>query len=230
MSKGSSKVRAADSQGGYIYIYSRFKKNIFFFVLFTSRVSRRISACRSFVYCNKSVHCDFSWRTSYPVPEIQYSRSNSKRKFPGWKFPPLPYHITQTVAATGFRAYERYANRQKSTRERARERERERESTGGSARGRRARQEKTYTTSRKTRGERAANYILNHSFTWMNKLTFSSFFLSFIHSFIHSTFALHRHPSHYLSVKPFFRLFSSVDPNDNDRLILRIGFAHQSYH
>jgi len=131
MSKGSSKVRAADSQGGYIYIYSRFKKNIFFFVLFTSRVSRRISACRSFVYCNKSVHCDFSWRTSYPVPEIQYSRSNSKRKFPGWKFPPLPYHITQTVAATGFRAYERYANRQKSTRERARERERERESTGG---------------------------------------------------------------------------------------------------
>ncbi len=49
------------------------------------------------------------------------------------KIPPVSLSHNATVAATSFRAYERYASRQKSTRERARERarERERESTGG---------------------------------------------------------------------------------------------------
>ncbi len=53
------------------------------------------------------------------------------------KIPTVSLSHNATVAATGFRAYERYASRQKSTRERARERasERERESareiTGG---------------------------------------------------------------------------------------------------
>ncbi len=65
-----------------------------------------------------------------PAPEIQYSRSNSKRKIPT-----VSLSNNATVAETDFRAYERYASRRKSTREgareRASERERARESTGG---------------------------------------------------------------------------------------------------
>lgn len=90
MSKGSSKVRAADSQGGYIYTYVYMfqiqgkKKNLFFFVLFSFRVSRRISARRSFV-CTATTACTVISveERRDPAPEIQYPRSNSKRKIPG---------------------------------------------------------------------------------------------------------------------------------------------------
>jgi hypothetical protein len=140
------------------------------------------------VYCNNSVHCDFSRRTSYPAPEIEYSRSNSKRKFPGWKFPPLPYHITQTVAATGFRAYERYANRQKSTRERARERE----STGGECERKTSLPRKNvHDKAENERGEGSELYT--KSLLYVDEWTNFQLLLSFIHSFIHS-FILHLPP------------------------------------
>lgn len=73
-----------------------------------------------------------------------------------------------------------YKNQRESEQES--ERASERESTGGVREENELTKTKRYTTSRKTRGERGANYILNHSFTWMNEVTFISFFLSFIHS------------------------------------------------
>ncbi len=140
MSKGSSKVRAADSQGGYIYIHmyicSRFKgkKKIFFslsFFLSGSLVGSVHAGPLCVLQQQRALWISVEERRD-PAPEIQYSRSNSKRKIPT-----VSLSHNATVAATGFRAYERYASRQKSTRERARERasERERESareiTGG---------------------------------------------------------------------------------------------------
>ncbi len=197
MSKGSSKVRAAEWQGGYTYLYipdSRKKIKIFssFSFFLPGSLVGSVHA-GPFVYCNNSVHCDFSWRTSYPAPEIQYSRSNSKRKIPT-----ASLSHNATVAATGFRAYERYASRQKSTRERARERASERErhrererarEHGGSARGRQACQEKTvHDKPENERGEHSELYT--KSLLYVDEWTNFQLLLSFFHSFIHATFAL----------------------------------------
>jgi hypothetical protein len=149
----------------------------------------------------------------------QHQKFNIPDQILNGKFPPLPYHITQLLqqqASELTRGMPVDKNQRESEQESERaserdtERESARESTGGVREEDKLAKKKRYTTSRKTRGESTANYILNHSFTWMNELTFSSFFLSFIHSFM-----LHL-PSSSLSVKPFFRLLSSVDPNDND--------------
>lgn len=154
-----------------------------------------------------------------PAPEIQYSRSNSKRKIPGWKSPPFPYHITQLLqqqASELTRGMRVDRNQRESEQENERARERE------SARARGECERKTSLTRKnehdKPENEREeGSELYTKSLLYMDEWTNFQFLLSFIHSFY-----ICPHPpppSHYLSVKPFFRLLSSVDPNDNDRLI-----------
>jgi hypothetical protein len=120
-----------------MYICSRFKgekkKSFFLCPFFFPGLSSDQCTQVLCLYCNNSVHCEFQLKNvvtqhqKFNIPD-----QNSKRKIPT-----VSLSHNATVAATGFRAYERYASRQKSTRERARERasERERESareiTGG---------------------------------------------------------------------------------------------------
>jgi len=100
MSKGSSKVRAADSQGGYIYTYVYMfqiqggkKKSFFLCPFFFPGLSSDQCTQVLCVYCNNSVHCEFQLKNVV----TQHQKFNIPDQILNGKFPPFPYHRTQLL-------------------------------------------------------------------------------------------------------------------------------------